>query len=95
MFERTPASGTVQGHRTDHTISARRNPRLTLDLRDLSLGGVAGVADSPLERGEHIAVAFPRRGLAPGWTAAGRVLRCHPAAFGYRIAIEFDPLLAA
>jgi hypothetical protein len=95
MFSRTPAEGQAQGHRIDHTISARRNPRLSLNMQDLSLGGLAAVSDSPLEQGENLAVAFPRRGLQPAWNASGRVIRCEPTAFGYRIAIEFAPLLAA
>ena len=95
IFSRTPASGQAQGHRVDHTISARRNPRLSLDLRDLSLGGMAALTDSPVEQGERLAVAFPPRGLNPAWNASGRVVRCEPAAFGYRVAIEFEPLLAA
>jgi hypothetical protein len=95
MFPRTPAEGQARGHRVDHTVSARRNPRLSLDLRDLSFGGVGAVSDSPLEQGETLAVAFPRRSTNPPWSARGRVVRCEPTAFGYRIAIEFAPLLAA
>jgi PilZ domain-containing protein len=95
MFDRAPADGQAMGHRVDHTLSARQNPRLTLELRDLSLGGMAAVADFPLERGEHLSVVFPRRGLAPAWNALGRVVRCEETPFGYCVGIEFEPLLAA
>jgi len=95
MFDRTPASGRVQGHRMDHTISARRNPRLMFDLRDLSIGGMKAMADDPLENGEHVSVTFPRKGLVPAWNASGRVIRCMPSPVGYQIALEFEPLLAA
>jgi hypothetical protein len=95
VFERRPASGEVLGHRIDHTLSARQNPKLNLRLNDLSLGGLAATADRTLEQGEHLSIRFPRRGLNPGWDACGRVIRCQPSALGYRIAIEFDSLLAA
>jgi hypothetical protein len=95
MFERTPAQGVAQGHRLDHTLQARRNPRLTLNLRDLSLGGLSALANDPLEQGESVAVTFPQRGLNPGWNASGRVIRCRPSPCGYQVAIEFEPLLAA
>jgi len=95
IFERTPANGQVLGHRIDHTISARQNPRLNLQLNDVSIGGLAALSDEPLAPGERLCVTFPRRGLAPGWNASGRIIRCEPSATGYRVAIEFDRLLAA
>jgi hypothetical protein len=95
MFNRAPAEGTAQGHRMDHTIEARRNPRLSMQLRDVSLGGLAAVTDQPIQRGEQLSVTFPKRGLAPAFNACGRVVRCEATPFGYRIGIEFEPLLAA
>jgi hypothetical protein len=95
MFERTSAEGVAQGHRLDHTVQARRNPRIAMNLRDLSLGGLAAVAKDPLERGESVAVTFPQRGLGPAINAIGRVIRCEPSPYGYQVAIEFEPLLAA
>jgi hypothetical protein len=95
MFARKEVQAEVQGNRVDHTISARRQPRVTLALKDLSLGGLSALSPMPLERGERVAVHFPQTGTMGGWNAIGRVMRCVPSALGYRIAVEFDPLPAA
>jgi len=95
MFDRAPSTGEAQAHRLDHTISARRDPRLSMELRDLSISGMAAMTDRPLERGEQLSVTFPKRGISPAWNACGRVVRCEATAFGYRVGIEFEPLLAA
>jgi hypothetical protein len=95
MFPRKEIHATVQGHRTDHTIEARQQPRLLMMLRDLSLGGLSAICDRPVDRGEHLSVTFPATGLMRGWDAFGRVLRCDPSGVGFRVAVEFDPLPAA
>jgi hypothetical protein len=95
MFPRKEFHATVQGHRMDHTIEARQMPRLSLMLRDLSLGGLSAISDRPLSKGEHLTVSFPKEGMLRGWDAFGRVLRCDPSGMGYRVAVEFDPLPAA
>lgn len=95
MFQRKSASGVAQGRRIDHTVLARQNPRLTLDLRDLSIGGLSAISDTPVEQGEHLGIMVRPGGLNPGWDAFGRVVRCEASATGYRIAIEFDALPAA
>lgn len=69
---------------------ARRQPAVTLTVRDVSVGGLAAVTDTPLLPGERIAVSFPAEGLRMGWGASGRVLRCEPGAAGYRVAVEFE-----
>ncbi len=95
MFERKETHARVEGRRCDHTIAARREPVVSLALRDLSLGGLSAVSSTPLERGERVSVFFPPQGIRRGWDAYGRVLRCEPGAVGYRVAMEFDPLPAA
>jgi hypothetical protein len=85
----------VQGKRLDHTLPALRNPSLTLNVRDLSAGGLSALSDLPLLPGERIAVTFPTQGLRMGWDACGTVLRCEPAALGYRIAVEFEQVPSA
>jgi PilZ domain len=95
MFERKPANGVAQGHRVDHTVTARRSPRLCLDMRDVSMGGLAAMSDQPVQKGEQVSVVVPPRGLMGGWDAFGRVVRCEASTFGYRVAIEFDSLPAA
>jgi hypothetical protein len=95
MFPRKEIHATVRGCRHDHTVEARQTPRLNLVLRDLSLGGLSAICDHPLQQGEQLTVFFPQQGTNRGWDAFGRVLRCDPSGFGYRVAVEFDPLPAA
>jgi hypothetical protein len=95
LFPRKELHTRVEGRRVDHTIPAHRQPQLSLALRDLSLGGLSAISQTPLDRGERLTVFFPPQGTQRGWDAYGRVLRCEPSGFGYRVAVEFDPLPAA
>ena len=96
MFPRKDVSLRVQGKRLDHSIEARQQPVLSFQLRDVSLGGLAGMSTMPIGRGERITVFFPPEGPARGWDAYGRVIRCEPSQTGgFRVAVEFDPLPAA
>ncbi len=91
-FPRKEIHATVEGRRRDHTIEARQEPRLSLTLRDLSLGGLSAISSTPLKQGEQLTVFFPSSGGLRGWDAFGRVLRCDPSSMGYRVAVEFDPI---
>lgn len=95
VFPRREVHTCVEGRRLDHSVLARRNPRLSMELRDVSAGGLSALTGTPLEAGERVSVFFPTTGRSPGWDACGRVLRCEPSALGYRVAVEFDPLSAA
>ena len=95
-FTRREFQVRVQGKRLDHSIPARQNPQLTLSLRDLSMGGLSAISQTPLGRGERVAVYFPPQGAMRGWDAYGYVIRCEPSSFGYKVALEFErmPLAA-
>lgn len=95
VFSRTETHDTVEARRLDHTLSARRDPRLSLQLRDVSAGGLSALTATPMMVGERVDVKFPSVGLRPSWAAFGRVIRIQPSEFGYRIAVEFDSLAAA
>ena len=95
IFPRKEVHGHVEGRRLDHTIAARQNPRLSLTLRDISLGGLSALSDTVVAKGERVSVFFPPEGTRRGWDASGRVIRCQPSGTGYRIAVEFDPIPAA
>jgi len=95
VFPRQEVHARVDGMRLDHTIQAHRQPQLSLALRDLSLGGMSALSQTPLEQGERMSVFFPPQGAKRGWDAYGRVLRCEPSTMGYHVAVEFDPLPAA
>ena len=95
VFPRKEVRAQVEGRRLDHSLSALRQPMLTLSLHDLSCGGLCALSDAPLARGERVCVFVPPNGHTGGWNAYGRVLRCLPSGMGYRVAVEFDPLPAA
>ena len=95
LFPRKEIHCRIEGKRLDHTLAARRDPQLSLALRDLSLGGMSALSQIPLNRGERVTFFFPPQGAMRGWDAYGRIVRCDPSAMGYRVAVEFDPLPAA
>jgi hypothetical protein len=92
MFPRKEVHARVEGRRLDHSIPARQMPHLALSLRDLSMGGLSAISQTPLQKGERIAVFFPPQGPQRGWDACGRVIRVEEAIVGYRIAVEFEAL---
>jgi hypothetical protein len=92
LFPRREAHGPVAACRMDHSLSARREPLVRMELRDVSLGGLSALSDVPMDRGERIIVRMPPQGLQEAWGAHGRVLRCEPSGTGYRVAVEFDPM---
>lgn len=95
LFPRQQMKLTVEGRRLDHSVPARRDPRLSLDLSDVSVGGLSGFTRTPVGPGERVAVFFPPAQGRRGWDAYGRVLRVEPGHFGYRVAVEFDAIPAA
>jgi hypothetical protein len=95
VFPRKEIKALVEGVRCDHSVPALQQPQLTLALRDLSLGGLSAISDTPVNPGERLAVYFPPQGTRGGWDASGRVIRCAPSGMGYRVAMEFDALPAA
>lgn len=94
-FPRKEVHSRVEGKRIDHDVTALRHPHISLALRDLSFGGLSAISQTPLAAGERISVFFPPQGINRGWDAYGKVLRCEPSNFGYRVAVAFDPLPAA
>jgi len=95
IFPRKEISTSVQGIRVDHTIPAYHQPRLSLSLRDISVGGLSAISPTMLQSGERLSVIFPPESGRMGWDAYGRVVRCEPSTMGYRVALEFDQLQAA
>lgn len=95
IFPRQNLSMHVMGRRLDHTVDARREPCLHLSMRDVSVGGLCAISQTPVNVGEHIAVFFPPEGVSRGWDAYGQVLRVRPDRVGYQVAVSFDRLPAA
>jgi hypothetical protein len=94
-FPRKEVHVRIEGKRMDHTVHACQQPHVSLALRDLSLGGLSAISDTPMEAGERVTVFFPPQGVMRGWDAYGRIVRCDTSTFGYRVAVEFDTLPAA
>ncbi len=92
MFPRKETHSRVEGMRLDHSLGARREPHLSLALRDISVGGCSAMSQVPVEAGERLSLFFPPQGSRRGWDASGRVVRCDPSALGFRVAVEFDKL---
>ena len=90
VFPRKEIHARVEGRR--EIAPAHQNPHLSLALRDLSLGGISAISQIALNKNEGLTVFFPPQGTNRGWDAYGRVIRCEPSGFGYRIAVEFDPV---
>lgn len=90
MFERRPMRGTVLTRRLDHSLQSLQHPSLSLELRDLSLGGLSAISDLPINRGERVCVRLHSDGLPDNFSAYGRVVRCEMSGMGYRVAVEFD-----
>src|SRR5688572_4842234 len=58
VFPRKEISARVESTRIDHSLSALREPHLTLSLRDLSLGGLSAISPTPLQQGERLTFTF-------------------------------------
>src|SRR5258708_6817399 len=63
IFPRKEVHDHIQGKRVDHTIAARREPFLNLALRDLSMGGLSAISQTPINNGERVSVYFPPQGV--------------------------------
>ena len=90
-----PAPVRIRGRRLDHSLPARRQPCVELNLEDWSVDGLSATSDSPLMWGERLVVQLPGRHGLPAWTAMGRVVRCNPNSDGYDLDVEFETLPAA
>lgn len=94
-FGRVPMGSRVEALRLDHSLDARRRPRMSMNIQDLSLNGMSASSDAPVAEGEHVSVRFGPKSALPMWDAYGRVVRCEKGPDGYRLAVEFDPKPAA
>jgi hypothetical protein len=95
FFPRKEIHTRIEGLRLDHSLAARRQPQVSLALRDLSAGGLSAISQTPMHHGERVTIFFPPQGASRGWDAYGRVVRCEPSGMGYRVALEFETLPAA
>lgn len=95
FFPRRTISLRINGRRLDHSIEARREPFLNLQIGDVSIGGLCATSQTALRTGERVAVFFPPEGTSRGWDAYGRVLRVEPQRVGWKVAIAFDTAPAA
>jgi len=91
-----------------HTISGRATALISsadpldghkrissLQLLNMSDGGIGALAQEPLEPGSHITIFFPPHGPEKGMDLPGHIVRQAPRDHGYEIGIRFDQRLAA
>lgn len=95
VFQRRETRSIALVKRLDHALAALQNPRMTVALRDVSAGGLAGISGVPISKGERISIRVPGEGIRQGWDAVGQVVRCEPSGLGYRVAVAFDPVAMA
>ncbi|HEY1683568.1 MAG TPA: PilZ domain-containing protein [Tepidisphaeraceae bacterium] len=95
MFNRREDHRPIAAHRLDHTVEARRQPDLFMDMHDLSVGGVGAISDVAVNIGERIAVFVSGNEFSSSWHMQGRVVRCVQSGTGYRIGVAFDAMPAA
>jgi hypothetical protein len=85
----------VEGRRLDHSVWARREPRVRLVVHEHDCDHAVGVSDVPLVYGEQIVLKFPAQAGRMAWRAFGRVVACEPGNDEYRVTVDFAPLRAA
>ena len=82
MFPRKEVHARIDGMRLDHTIQATHAPQVSLALRDLSLGGLSAVSQTPLNHGEPAFRFFSRhRGRRAAGTPMAASSAASPAAW--------------
>jgi hypothetical protein len=95
VFPRTTVVGHAQGKRLGYRLSLRQWPRVDMEIRDLSLGGLSALSTMPFKKGEKLSLHVRLEPNTGEWDARGRVVRCEPSATGYRVAVAFESLMAA
>ena len=92
---RKEVHSTADTTRMDNSLDARRFPGLRCISATYLPVDCQASAPLPSKPGNGLAVYLPRNGNGGGWDATGRVVRCEPSVMGFRVALEFDPLMAA
>lgn len=92
--KRTRVRVRAEAHRLDNTLPAQRAPRFSLNVLDISEGGIAATSRQPVQDGERLLIVMPPEA---GVTRRvfGRVIRCSARRNGWHLAIQFDFVPAA
>jgi len=67
----------------------------TLEMVDISRGGMGVISDRWLYRGQKIALSIPAYGQKGRKTVFATVVRCQKTNEGYRAGLQFDPTAIA
>lgn len=87
--DRWPVQGVAK---TFRVAGERFGEMQVLKMIDYSWDGLGAFCPEPLEPGTIVSLGFQEPGYM---TKRGVVLRCLPCGDGYRVAIQFESLLAA
>ncbi len=93
--QRHPVTGRVTLHRRDHDLNAYQHPICSIQLHNMSHGGLLARSEVALRDNEQVTVFFPPHAGERALDMTGHVVRCDPADKGYEIAIKFDISRAA
>ena len=85
---RKPIQGRVTALMTMTEEEPRRNRICSLELRDVSEGGLGAVSGDELPKGATMTVFFPPHGPERGFDMYGKVAWCRPADDGFEIGLE-------
>lgn len=92
--ERRPIGGRVTAVLTgeDDRMRARI---CSMQLADISAGGIGAMVQEPLPIGAPVTVFWPPHGAEPGFDLMGTVARCVACDWGYHVGLRVDSRLAA
>ena len=89
-------NGTVTAIQTVPTSSrAHRSQICSLNLLNISMGGLGAIASEPIGVDTAITIFFPPHGPERGMNMFGRVVRCTRKDQGHEVGIAFDARSAA
>lgn len=94
-FERRGARGSVTAVRCRHDPTKHEYRIFTMELRDMSDGGLAGVCSTRLEADDCLAMTMPAQDLELGLALQGHVVHCRETVDDtgntvYQIGVQLD-----
>lgn len=92
---RRAAGGHVTLLRHGHDTRVHRARICSIQLLNMSDGGLGGRCDLPLAPDEPVTVCIPPHGADRGFDLVGHVVRSRPGEQGYQVGIVFDARAAA
>lgn len=93
--ERHRITGRATAISKDSDASGARNSIRSVQLQDISDGGLGALSQDPMPVNSRIAVFLPPHGPDRGIDIYGVVVRCVPYAHGYLVGVKYESRAAA